>query len=63
MAMMQPAAICATADFVYVVRGNTLYQFEAKELQLVKKVMLEEERPFPPPGRPGGEGRPPGERE
>lgn len=51
-----PVAICATADYVYVVRGNTLYQFEAKELRLLKKVTLEEERPFP--GSRPGFGRP-----
>lgn len=55
MPMMQPAAICATDDFVYVFRGNTLYQFAAKDLRLVKKVTLEEERPLPPPD---GERRP-----
>lgn len=54
MAMMQPAAICAAGDFVYVVRGVTLYQFETKELKLVNKTKFEEEPNFPFPQGPAG---------
>ena len=52
-----PAALAAQGDYVYVVRGNTLYQFQAKDLKLVKKATLEEEPPFAPMGRPKGEPR------
>ena len=52
------AAMAAQGEYVYVVRGNTLYQFQVKGLTLVKKVTLEEEPPFAPTGRPRGE-RPP----
>lgn len=49
-------AICAHGDYIYVVRGNTLYQFTAEDLQLVNKVQLEER---PTMGRgPGGPGGP-----
>jgi len=50
--------MAAQGEYVYVVRGNTLYQFQVKGLTLVKKVTLEEEPPFAPTGRPRGE-RPP----
>jgi hypothetical protein len=50
-------ALAAQGDHVYVVRGNTLYQFQVKGLTLVKKVTLEEEPPFAPMGRPRGEPR------
>jgi len=43
-------ALTAQGDYLYVVRGNTLYQFQAKGLTLVKKVTLEEEPRFGPPG-------------
>lgn len=33
-------AITANNEFVYVVRGNTLYQFSARTLDLVKSVQL-----------------------
>ena len=38
-----PVAICATEKYVYVVRGNVLYQFTAEELELKKRVVLEDE--------------------
>jgi len=47
-----PVALAAQGDHVYVVRGNTLYQFAVKELRLVKKVALEEEPRFGPLGPP-----------
>lgn len=57
----QPVAICAKDRYIYVVRGNTLYQFTAKELKLLKKVTLElaPMPPGPPPaplGQTGGVG-------
>lgn len=52
--MMAPAAITATGDHVYVLRGNTLYQFSAKDLKLLHKVALEDERPGMPGGFGGG---------
>lgn len=56
--MPQPSvAICAKNQYIYVVRGNTLYQFAVKDLKLIKKVTLEEEfgpmPPGPPPAPPG----------
>ena len=51
------AALTAHGEFVFVVRGNTLYQFLAKDLKLVKKVTLSDEPSFGPMGRPGGEPR------
>lgn len=47
-----PAALAVQGDYVYVVRGNTLFQFQVNGLKLVKKVTLEEEPPFAPMGRP-----------
>lgn len=38
-------ALTAYGDYVYVLRGNTLYQFAADGLKLVNTVTLEEERP------------------
>ena len=40
--MTGSAAICATEKYVYVVRGNTLYQFESNGLKLIAKTSLEE---------------------
>ena len=34
------SAIAATAEYVYVVQGNTLYQFSAKTLKLANKAEL-----------------------
>ena len=59
------AALAVHGDHVYVLSGNTLYQFAAEDLGLVKKVTLQEERPFGPPRGPRrgpGEGRPDGRR-
>ncbi len=52
-------AIHATSDYVYVVRGNTLFQFDARDLKLLKRVELEERRPHPGALRPPGAGQPP----
>ena len=46
-------AICAAGDYVYVVAGSTLYQFNAADLKIVNKSPIEIE-PRPRPGRPGG---------
>lgn len=57
MMRMAPAAIAATDNHVYVLRGNTLYQFSARDLGEPKKVTLEEPEMMPGmggrPGRPG----------
>lgn len=45
-----PVAIYANDKYVYVVRGNVLYQFDAETLQLKNRVILEE---IVPPGAPG----------
>lgn len=51
----QAPVMVATAEYVYILRGNTLFQFSAKELKLLNKVTLEEEMPgMRPGGRPGG---------
>jgi hypothetical protein len=51
----QTPVMVATAEYVYILRGNTLYQFSAKELKLLNKVTLEDEAPsMRPGGRPGG---------
>jgi len=42
--MLGGASLCAAGDFVYVLRGNTLYQFRAKDLKLVNQAEL----PGPP---------------
>lgn len=52
-------ALAAHGEYVYVLRGNTLYQFAAKDLKLVNKVTLEEDRPM---GQPGGPRRRPTDR-
>ena len=47
----ETSAICATNDYVYVLSGGTLYQFNAANLKLIKKVPLERE-PRLRPGKP-----------
>ncbi len=44
-----PATMIAHGDFLFVLRGNTLYQVSVKDLKLVKKMTLEEDG-FPPFG-------------
>jgi len=40
------SSLAANADYVFVLRRDTLYQFSVRDLQLVRKVSLEEaERP------------------
>jgi hypothetical protein len=41
--MGEPPVMVATADYVYVLRGNTLYQFSAKDLTQLHKVTLADE--------------------
>lgn len=41
--------IFANEKYVYVVKGNTLYQFKAEDLTLVNKATLEEAVPPAPP--------------
>lgn len=52
-------AVAAYGDFVYVLRGNTLYQYRADGLKLVTKVTLPDDQWDSPPGvvpsRPLGE--------
>ena len=49
MMMGGPASVAASGDFVYVLRGNTLFQMRSSDLTLVKQADL----PAPGP-RPGG---------
>ncbi|MCC7491441.1 MAG: hypothetical protein IT204_03800 [Fimbriimonadaceae bacterium] len=39
--MMLQTQICATDDFVYIIRGNMLYQYSALDLKLLNKATLE----------------------
>lgn len=50
--MLGGASLCAAGDFVYVLRGNTLYQFLARELKLVNQVQLPEPPRMMTPERP-----------
>src|SRR5262249_55326638 len=43
MMMRGPVSIAASGDYVYVLRGNTLFQMKAADLSLVKQQDL----PFP----------------
>jgi hypothetical protein len=55
MGMGGPPAMTATGNAVYVLRGNMLYAFDAKDLRQLAKTELP--RPEMPQGFPGG-GRP-----
>ncbi|HIE30492.1 TPA: hypothetical protein EYP66_24805 [Candidatus Poribacteria bacterium] len=48
----EASAICATNDYVYVLSGDTLYQFKAADLKLMGKTRIEKEPRFRP-GKPG----------
>ena len=52
-----PTALLATSKFVYVLRGNTVYQFSTKGLELTKKTTLPGDMP-PMMGPDGMGGRP-----
>jgi hypothetical protein len=58
--MMAAPVMVATSEYVYILRGNTLYQFSAKDLKQLNKVTLEEEpagaRSRPMMGGQGGAG-------
>jgi len=57
MRMMQvPGALAVTDKYVYVLHGNTLYQFDAEDLTQLNKVDLPVEMPLFPPGLGGGPG-------
>jgi hypothetical protein len=47
MMMRPPATLAASGDFVYVLRGNTLYQMKSSDLSLVTQ------KDLPAPGVPG----------
>jgi len=49
-------AVAANSEYVYVVRGNMLYQFSAKSLELIKSAELP--RPQIRPRAAGAEARP-----
>jgi len=61
--MMGGASMTATSTAVYVMRGNTLYAFDANTLKLKARAELPDGppggfrpggfRPMPPPGQPG----------
>ena len=56
--MGMQAQMTATADYVFILRGNTLYKYDIKELKLQGKAELE--MPTPPrSSREGGQQRPP----
>ncbi|HZP83121.1 MAG TPA: hypothetical protein VFB21_15880 [Chthonomonadaceae bacterium] len=55
-----PASLAATGDFVYVLRGNTLYKMKADDLSLVTQKDLpapgaEAAAPAAPPAPAGGD--------
>ena len=56
MMMPQSPAVTAAGEYVYVVQGNMLYQYNAKTLKLANKAELP--RPTPPTGG-GGQAPPP----
>jgi hypothetical protein len=58
MGAMQPATVVASGEFLFIVRGNTLYQYDIKTLKQINKVQLETE-PLPLPF-PAGQGAPGG---
>ena len=39
--MMMPAQMVTTADYIFILRGNTLYKYDIKELKLQGKAELE----------------------
>lgn len=54
--MPVPGSLAVTDKYVYVLYGNTLYQFDAEDLTQLNKVTLEVEMPPFPPGMGGGRG-------
>jgi hypothetical protein len=51
------AAIAANSDYVFVLRGNTLFKYDIKTMKLEGKAELE--APMGPPREGGAEGRRP----
>lgn len=49
MGMGSGASICALDNFLYVVRGVTIYKIDPETLQVVKKATFEEEQRLGPP--------------
>ncbi|MGQ9462218.1 MAG: hypothetical protein ACUVTP_04830 [Candidatus Fervidibacter sp.] len=52
-APLPPVAIAANSDFVYIVWGNLLLQFDAKNLKLVRRLPLKGEFPAKLEGKKG----------
>jgi hypothetical protein len=59
MGMGMPASMAATADFIFILRGNTLYKYDVKTLKLEGKAEVEMPAPPRPPQEGGEERRPP----
>jgi hypothetical protein len=57
--MMMPAQMVATADYIFIVRGNTLYKYDIKELKLQGKAELEMPAMQRPPQEGAGQQPPP----
>ena len=55
--MMMPAQMVTTADYIFILRGNTLYKYDIKELKLQGKAEIE--LPTPRPPQEGGQQPPP----
>jgi hypothetical protein len=52
---MQPV-VTATERYVYVLRGDTLFQYSAEGLKLIAKATLPQDENRRGPGGPGGPG-------
>lgn len=50
------ATVTATDRYVYVLRGNTLYQFDVNGLKLIAQAQIPVERPRVQPGQGGANG-------
>lgn len=57
--MGMPAQMAATADYVFILRGNTLYKYDVKTLKLEGKAEVEMPTPPRPPQQEGGGDRRP----
>jgi hypothetical protein len=53
--MMMQAQMVTTADYIFILRGNTLYKYDIKELKLQGKAELE--MPTPPRSSQEGAGQ------
>jgi len=61
MGMGMQAQMAATADYVFILRGNTLYKYDVKTLKLEGKAEVEMPTTPRPPQEGGGDRRPPQE--